>query len=159
MIAMVPASFDPVTSGHVDIIERAARIFDQVWVVVFHNPRKTATFTPAERVEMLRKTTAHLPNVRVDSSDGLAADYAHAHGVKVMVKGLRAFSDFEYEYQMAQMNKKLDDGIETLFMMTSTPYSFVSSSLVKEVAQFGGNLEGLVPSFVEEKLRAKFERG
>ncbi len=158
MIAMVPASFDPVTSGHVDIIERAARIFDQVWVVVFHNPRKTATFTPAERVEMLRKTTAHLANVRVDSSDGLAADYAHAHGVKVMVKGLRAFSDFEYEYQMAQMNKKLDDGIETVFMMTSTPYSFVSSSLVKEVAQFGGNLEGLVPPVVEQKLRAKFER-
>ena len=158
MIAVIPASFDPVTNGHIDIIERAARIFDEVLVVVFHNPRKTAMFTPAERAEMLSRITAHLLNVRVDSSDGLVADYARAHGASVVVKGLRAFSDFEYEYQMAQMNKKLDDGIETVFMMTNTQFSFISSSLVKEVAQFRGDLEGLVPAFVEERLRAKFGR-
>jgi pantetheine-phosphate adenylyltransferase len=158
VIAICPASFDPVTYGHLDIIERAAKIFERVLVVAAINPRKNALFSPIERVEMLREATAHLPNVEVDFSEGLLAVYARRRGASVIVKGLRAFSDFEVEFQMAQMNKRLDGGIETVFMMTTTRFSYLSSSVIKEVAQFGGSLEGLVPAFVEARLKARLGR-
>lgn len=157
--AIIPGSFDPVTCGHLDIIERAARIFDQVWAVVFHNPEKNGgLFSIAERLEMLTEATKHIPNVRIDASDGLLVDYARERGIGVIVKGLRAFSDFEYEFKMALMNKRLDDQLETLFMMTATEYSYVSSSVLKEVCQYGGSVHGLVPPLVEERLYAKLRR-
>lgn len=157
--AIVPGSFDPVTYGHVDIIERAARIFDTVWAVVFHNPEKNGgLFSIDERLVMLKEATKHIPNVRIDASDGLLTAYARQHDVGVVVKGLRAFSDFEYEFRMALMNKHLDEQIETLFMMTATEYAYVSSSVLKEVCLYGGSVHGLVPPLVEEKLNAKAQR-
>ncbi|MCL5047002.1 MAG: pantetheine-phosphate adenylyltransferase [Actinobacteria bacterium] len=154
-VAVYPGSFDPVTNGHLDIIERAAQIFDLVLVVVFRNSEKNPLFTDEERLELLTRAVAHIPNVRVDSSDGLTAQYAREHGARVIVKGLRAVSDFENEMQMAQMNKLLSD-IETMFMMTSSQYSFLSSSIVKEIASYGASVDGLVPKVVEERLRVKF---
>lgn len=154
-VAVYPGSFDPVTNGHLDIIERAAQIFDLVLVVVFRNSEKNPLFTDEERLELLTRAVAHIPNVRVDSSDGLTAQYAREHGARVIVKGLRAVSDFENEMQMAQMNKLLSD-IETMFMMTSSQYSFLSSSIVKEIASYGASVDGLVPKVVEERLRLKF---
>lgn len=156
--AIIPGSFDPVTYGHLDIIERAARIFDRVWAVVFHNPEKNGgLFTIAERLELLAEATKHIPNVSIDASDGLLVTYARERGIGVVVKGLRAFSDFEYEFKMALMNKRLDEQIETLFMMTATEYSYVSSSVLKEVCQYGGSVHGLVPPLVEERLYAKLK--
>jgi len=156
--AIIPGSFDPVTYGHLDIIERAARIFDRVWAVVFHNPEKNGgLFTIAERLELLAEATKHIPNVCIDASDGLLVTYARERGIGVVVKGLRAFSDFEYEFKMALMNKRLDEQIETLFMMTATEYSYVSSSVLKEVCQYGGSVHGLVPPLVEERLYAKLK--
>ncbi|MGE5561408.1 MAG: pantetheine-phosphate adenylyltransferase [Chloroflexota bacterium] len=157
--AIVPGSFDPVTYGHLDIIERAARIFDVVWAVVFHNPEKNGgLFSIDERLTMLREATGHIANVRIDASDGLLTAYARAHDIGVVVKGLRAFSDFEYEFKMALMNKRLDEQLETLFMMTATEYAYVSSSVLKEVCQYGGSVRGLVPPLVEQRLEAKFRR-
>lgn len=157
--AIVPGSFDPVTYGHVDIIERASRIFDTVWAVVFHNPEKNGgLFTIDERLSMLSEATKHIPNVRIDASSGLLTTYARDHGIGSIVKGLRAFSDFEYEFKMALMNKRLDDELETLFMMTATELSYVSSSVLKEVCQYGGSVHGLVPPLVEERLIAKIGR-
>lgn len=156
--AIIPGSFDPVTYGHLDIIERAARIFDRVWAVIFHNPEKNGgLFTIAERLEMLSEATKHIANVSIDASDGLLVAYARERGIGVVVKGLRAFSDFEYEFKMALMNKRLDEEIETLFMMTATEYSYVSSSVLKEVCQYGGSVHGLVPPLVEERLYAKLK--
>lgn len=156
--AIIPGSFDPVTYGHLDIIERAARIFDRVWAVVFHNPEKNGgLFTIAERLELLAEATKHIPNVSIDASDGLLVTYARERGIGVVVKGLRAFSDFEYEFKMALMNKRLDEQIETLFMMTATEYSYVSSSVLKEVCQYGGSVHGLVPPLVEKRLYAKLK--
>lgn len=156
--AIIPGSFDPVTYGHLDIIERAARIFDRVWAVVFHNPEKNGgLFTIAERLELLAEATKHIPNVSIDASDGLLVTYARERGIGVVVKGLRAFSDFEYEFKMALMNKRLDEQIETLFMMTATEYAYVSSSVLKEVCQYGGSVHGLVPPLVEERLYAKLK--
>ena len=154
-VAVYPGSFDPVTNGHLDIIERTAQIFDLVLVVVFRNAEKNPLFTYEERVELLSRAVAHIPNVRVDSSDGLTAQYARDHGARAIIKGLRAVSDFENEMQMAQMNKLLSD-IETMFMMTSSQYSFLSSSIVKEIASYGANVDGLVPKVVEERLKEKF---
>ncbi len=155
-VAVCPGSFDPVTLGHVDIIERASRIFDRVVVAVFTNLQKSPLFSVEERLEMLRETTRNLGNVEVAASVGLLSDYAMAKGAAVIVKGLRAVSDFEAEFQMARMNKKLAPEVETVFMTTSTEYAYLSSSLVKEVARFGGCVAGLVPEAVAERLRAKF---
>ena len=139
-----PGSFDPVTNGHLDIIGRASRLYDEVTVAVLVNPAKTGLFEVEERIEMLREVTAELGNVRVDSFQGLLVDFCRERDIPVVVKGLRAVSDFDYELQMAQMNNRLT-GVETLFVATNPEYSFLSSSLVKEVAKWGGDVSGLVP--------------
>ena len=152
-----PGSFDPVTNGHLDIVERAAKIFDEVIVSVFCNPNKEPVFTMDERVEMLKKSTKDLHNVRVDSFSGLTTKYVHSIGGEAILRGLRAVSDFEGEFQMASMNKHLDEEIETIFLMTDTKYAFLSSSVIKEAAYFNGNIRELVPDFVYQKLRNKFK--
>jgi pantetheine-phosphate adenylyltransferase len=149
--AVCPGSFDPVTNGHLDVIERAAAQFEEVVVAVVFNPKKKGTFSVEERVQMLQEVTAHLPNVRVDSWHGLLVDYAKQNGLTVIVKGLRAVSDFEYELQMAQMNKQLS-GVDTFFTATNPLYNFVSSSLVKEVAKYGGDVANLLPGPVHSRL-------
>ncbi|HKA92282.1 MAG TPA: pantetheine-phosphate adenylyltransferase [Acidimicrobiia bacterium] len=154
--ALCPGSFDPVTNGHLDIIERTARHFDSVIVAVIRNPQKSESlFTLEERQEMLREVTAHLPNVRIDFFKGLLVDYAKEHGASAIVKGLRALSDFDYELQMAQMNERLS-GIDTFFISTSPQYSFLSSSLVREVARFGGDVTNMVPPAVAKRLNERF---
>ncbi|MQA25764.1 MAG: pantetheine-phosphate adenylyltransferase [Micromonosporaceae bacterium] len=149
--AVCPGSFDPVTNGHLDIISRAARLYDELYVAVLVNQSKAGLFTPDERIEMLREVTAEYPNVRVDTFRGLLVDYCRAHQIGVVVKGLRAVSDFDYELQMAQMNYGLA-GIETLFMPTNPLYSFLSSSLVKDVARWGGDVSDHVPKTVGRRL-------
>lgn len=151
-----PGSFDPVTNGHLDIVERAAKIFDEVIVSVFYNPNKEPVFTMDERVEMLKKSTKDLHNVRVDSFSGLTTKYVNSIGGEAILRGLRAVSDFEGEFQMASMNKHLDEEIETIFLMTDTKYAFLSSSVIKEAAYFDGDIKELVPDFVYQKLRNKF---
>ena len=159
-IAICPGSFDPVTNGHLDIIQRAAEVFDEVIVAVGHNPGKTPLFTVEERIALLERVVAEarLTNVRVDRFHGLQVEYARAQKAQVIVKGLRALSDFEYEFQMALTNKKLAPEIETVFMMTANEYSFLSSSMVKEIMLFGGNPEGMVPPVVLTALREKMEK-
>ncbi|WP_337906899.1 pantetheine-phosphate adenylyltransferase [Iningainema tapete] len=148
MIAIYPGSFDPVTLGHLDIIERGSRLFEQVIVAVLRNPNKTPLFTVQQRLKQIRRATAHLPNVEVDAFDGLTVNYAHMRGAQVLLRGLRAISDFEVELQMAHTNKTLSTQIETVFLATSNEYSFLSSSVVKEVARFGGSVDHLVPPHV-----------
>ena len=152
--AVCPGSFDPVTNGHLDVIERMSRIYDEVIVAVLINKSKKGLFTTEERMELLRESTASLPNVKVDSFHGLLVDFCRERDVRVMVKGLRAISDFDYELQMAQMNHSLAQ-VETLFMPTNPLYSFLSSSLVKEVATYGGDVSGLVPEPVLRRLAEK----
>jgi pantetheine-phosphate adenylyltransferase len=155
--ALVPGSFDPVTYGHLDVIERVARLFDQVIVAVSRNPQKAASlFNLEERQAMLAEVTGHLGNVRIELFDGLLVDFAKAHGANTIVKGLRAVTDFDYELQMAQMNQTLS-GIDTFFLVTSPQYSFLSSSLVREVARFGGDVSGLVPALVAQRLDERFK--
>jgi pantetheine-phosphate adenylyltransferase len=149
--AVSPGSYDPVTNGHLDIITRGAEIFDELVVTVMVNKNKKTMFTVDERVDMIREVTAHLPNVKVDSWQGLLVDYCRANDIQVSVKGLRAISDFDYELQMAQMNHQLS-GLETLFMPTNPLYSFLSSSLVKEVATYHGDVAHLLPEIVHERL-------
>ena len=149
--AACPGSFDPVTNGHIDIISRASALFDEVVVAVGVNKAKQRLFSPEERIGMLTRACEPYPNVRIDSFDGLLTDFCKEHDVHAIVKGLRAVSDFDYELQMAQMNSSLS-GIETVFVPTSPEYSFLASSLVKEVATFGGDVSGLVPAFVLERL-------
>lgn len=156
--ALYSGSFDPPTYGHLDVIKRATRIFDDVVVAVFVNREKRPLFTVEERLEMLRRLTSDIPNVRVDSFSGLQVDYARQRGARAVIRGLRAFIDFEYEFQMAQMNRKLEPDLETVFITTSTEYAFISSRVVKEVASFGGCVRGLVPPLVEDRLRDKFSR-
>ena len=153
--AIVPGSFDPVTKGHLDIIERAATMFESVIVAIARNSSKTPMFTLAERVEMLVEACAPWPNVEIDSFQGLLVNYAVEHQAGVIVKGLRAVSDFEYELQMALMNRRLNRKVETVFLMTGAEYSYLSSSIVKEIARLGGAVEGLVSPNVEKRLRAK----
>jgi pantetheine-phosphate adenylyltransferase len=153
--ALCPGTFDPVTNGHLDIIERAGQRFDAVVVAVLDNPGKQPLFTVDERVAMLKDVTAGLGNVEVDSFSGLLVEYAVRRGSDVIVKGLRAVTDFEYEIQMAQMNRQLS-GVETLFMTTDPRWSFLSSSLVREVARFGGDVSPLVPPVVAERLAERF---
>jgi pantetheine-phosphate adenylyltransferase len=149
--AVCPGSYDPPTNGHLDIIERAAALFDEVVIAVMINKSKRGLFTVEERMDMLAETTAHLPNVRVDSWHGLLVDYCTQNDVQAIVKGLRAISDFDYELQMAQMNQGLT-GVETMFMPTSPLNSFLSSSLVKEVATYGGAVSHLLPEIVHTRL-------
>src|SRR5689334_20998327 len=149
--AVCPGSFDPVTLGHLDVISRAAGLFDEVVVAVLINKKKQGLFSVEERIAMLEETTADLPNVRADSFHGLLVDYCRTHDIKAIVKGLRAVTDFDYELQMAQMNQQLS-GVDTLFMSTSPEWSFVASSLVKEVATFGGDVAHLLPPTVHRRL-------
>jgi pantetheine-phosphate adenylyltransferase len=151
LTALCPGTFDPVTNGHLDVVGRAASLFDAVEVAVLENPSKAPLFAVEERVALLQEAVSDLSDVRVGSFGGLLVDYARAHGAQVIVKGLRAVSDYEYEIQMAQMNQRIG-GIETLFMATSPKWSFLSSSLVKEVARLGGDVEGLVPEHVRKAL-------
>jgi len=155
--AIVPGSFDPVTNGHLDIIERTARHFDDVVVAVSRNPQKSQSlFDLDERQEMLREVTAHLDNVSIETFTGLLVDFAQERGAHAIVKGLRAISDFDYELQMAQMNQQLTD-IDTFFISTSPQYSFLSSSLVREVARFGGDVSSMVPKLVAKRLEHRFD--
>lgn len=147
-VAVYPGSFDPITNGHLDIITRGAKTFDKLIVGVLVNVDKSGLFSIDERVELIKRVTADIPNVEVESFNGLLIDFMKEKNANIILKGLRAFSDFEYEFQMALMNNKLDSDIETLFMMTSAQYSYVSSSSVKAVAKFGGCIEGLVPKCI-----------
>jgi pantetheine-phosphate adenylyltransferase len=156
-IAVCPGSFDPVTLGHLDIIKRGANVFEKVYIVVLNNSSKQPLFTVEERMELLRKATKDIPNVEVDSFKGLLIDYASSKNAKVVLRGLRAVSDFEYEMQITSMNRKLNKNIETLFMMTNNQYSFLSSSIVKEAAKYNGNISDLVPDVVEAALNKKFK--
>jgi len=154
--ALCPGSFDPVTLGHIDIIERTARHFDDVIVAVIRNPqKKQSLFSLEERQQMLKEATAHLSNIRIEFFKGLLVDFARDHGANAIVKGLRAVSDFDYELQMAQMNQRLS-GIDTFFISTSPQYSFLSSSLVREVARFGGDVSGMVPPKVAKRLTERW---
>ena len=155
-IAVVPGSFDPVTFGHLDIIKRGASVFDEIHVVVLNNSSKKPLFTVEERMALISEVTSTLPNVHVDSFSGLLVDYANKVNAHAIVRGLRAVSDFEYEMQITSMNRVLDEKIETFFIMTNNQYSFLSSSIVKEVAKYGGNISELVPKQVEEALKMKF---
>src|SRR5712664_1077749 len=154
-IAIYPGSFDPVTNGHLDLIERGEKMFDLVIVAVLKNAEKTPLFSVSERVEMLREVTKQWSGVEIDVFDGLLVDYARRRGAGVILRGIRAVSDYEYELQMALMNRKLEPRLETVFMMPALKYSYLSARLVREIAQFGGPLDGLVPAVVEQKLRAK----
>lgn len=155
-IAVVPGSFDPVTNGHLDIIKRAAEVFDIVYVAVLNNSSKKPLFTVDERIALIGEVTKEIPNVRIEQSAGLLVDYAQSKNASAIVRGLRAVSDFEYEMQITSMNRFLDKHIETFFIMTKNEYSFLSSSIVKEVAQYGGNIHGLVPQIIEDALLEKF---
>ncbi len=155
---MYPGSFDPITNGHVDIIERGLKVFDRIVVAVLENPKKAPLFTTKERVRMIQDIFASKKEVEVRAFDGLLVDFARARGTRVVMRGLRAISDFEYEFQMALMNRNLAPDIETFFMMPNVNYSFLSSNLVREVAALGGSVEGLVPGPVARKLRDKLKK-
>jgi len=155
-VAVYPGSFDPITYGHIDLVERAVGLFDELIVAVARNIRKTDLFSITEKLEMIQELTKKYETVTVDSFDGLLVDYVRDKGACCVVRGLRAFSDFEYEFQMALTNRKLNDSYETIFLMTHENYSFISSSLVKELIEFGGDIGAFVPRVVEERLREKF---
>ena len=157
-IAIYPGSFDPVTNGHVNLIERAARMFERVVVAVAMNSQKQGLFTVEERIALLTEVTRSLPAVEVDSFDGLLVDYVRRRGARIVIRGLRAVSDFEYEFQMAHMNHKLYPELETIFLVTGADEFYISSQLVKEVARLGGCVEGLVPAVVRDRLLKKFGR-
>jgi pantetheine-phosphate adenylyltransferase len=154
-VAIYPGSFDPLTNGHVDIIERGARIFDVIVVAILVNAEKAPLFSKQERVSIVEEVFNGRPNVQVDTFDGLLVDYAARRQAQVIVRGLRAVSDFEVEFQMALMNRRLDPKIETVFMMPAEQYSYISSRLIKEVFSLGGRVHGLVPDSVEQRLREK----
>ncbi len=150
--AVYPGTFDPVTNGHLDIVARSAGLFHQVVVAVLRNTHKTPLFSVAERVEMIRTAAGGWPNVEVEAFEGLLVDYARRKGAKIIVRGIRAVSDYEYELQMASMNRRLNPELETIFMIPAEPYSYLSSGLVKEICLLGGSLHGLVPEDVERRL-------
>jgi pantetheine-phosphate adenylyltransferase len=156
--ALCPGTFDPVTNGHIDIIQRAGRCFDRVVVAVLENPDKTPLFSTDERVAMLKEAVSGVENAEVDSFAGLLVDYASANDIRIIVKGLRAVTDFDFELQMAQMNHKMT-GVETFFVPTNPQWSYLSSSLIKEVTRFGGDISGLVPEFVKDRLEEKLSPG
>jgi pantetheine-phosphate adenylyltransferase len=155
VLAIYPGSFDPVTNGHLDLIDRGTKIFDRLVVAILRNTEKDPLFSLEERMEMLAEVTAPYGNVEIDSFHGLLVEYARKRGAQVLLRGIRAVSDYEYELQMAMMNRKLESGLETVFMLPAVEYSFLSSRLVREIAQLGGSVRGLVPSAVELRLRAK----
>lgn len=156
-IAVYPGTFDPITNGHIDLIERSLRIFDEVIVAIAHNPKKMPLFNMKERTEMIAASTRGLRNVKIDAFDGLLVDYARGKKAQAIIRGLRAVSDFEYEFQMALMNRRLDNVIETVFLMPSEEYSYLTSSIIKEIAAFKGPVGGLVPKVVEKKLKETFK--
>ena len=156
LTAVFPGTFDPVTNGHVDIISRGRDLFDRIVIAILRNPDKDPLFPLEERTDILKAVVGRWPNVEVDSFDGLLIDYVRARGAQVIVRGLRALSDFEYEYQMTLMNQRLEPRIQTVFMMPSEAYSYVSSRLVKEVARLGGDVTGLVPPKVITRLKRRF---
>jgi len=155
--AIYPGSFDPPTNGHLDLIERGSKIFEELVVAILRNSEKSPMFSVAERADMLRELTGDLSNVRIDTFDGLMVEYAKSIDAMCVLRGIRAISDYEYELQMALLNRKLEPTLETVFMMPADKYSYVSSRLVREVAQLGGPVKGLVPELVEQKLREKIE--
>lgn len=158
--AIYPGSFDPVTYGHIDVIRRAAKMFDRLVVSVLDNQAKTPLFSVDERVKMLREVTKDIDNVEIDSFQGLLVDYAKGKNIHIAIRGLRAVTDFEYELQIAQTNKKLSDGsLDTIFLVTSLEYAYLSSSSVKEIAYFGGDISPCVPPEIVEKVREKYNRG
>lgn len=159
MKAIYPGSFDPVTYGHLDIIERAANRVEHLIVAVLNNPSKDSLFTLEEKIHLLKQTTKHIPNVEIDSFSGLLTEYAVEKNCTTMIRGLRAVSDFEYEMQMALVNKKINNDLETLFMASSSEHAYLSSSIVKEVSKFGGKISCFVPKIVEDALNAKFKGG
>jgi pantetheine-phosphate adenylyltransferase len=156
LIAVYPGSFDPITNGHLDLVERGSQIFGRLIVAVLRNSGKNPLFTVEERVDMLRETTSHLPNVSVDCFDGLLVDYAARVKARVILRGLRAVSDFENEMQMALMNRKLDEKLEIVFMMPGVAFTYLSSRLVREVVQLGGDVHSFVPALVSDRLQDKF---
>ena len=155
-IAIYPGSFDPVTNGHIDIVERGLKLFDKIIVAILHNPAKKSLFTVAERVELLSICLKNNPNIEIDSFGGLLVDYAAKKKAHVILRGLRAVSDFEYEFQLALMNRRLNREVQTVFLMTGMRWIFTSSSIIKEAAQFGGNINGMVPAEVNKRLKEKF---
>jgi pantetheine-phosphate adenylyltransferase len=155
--AIYPGSFDPLTNGHLDLIERGSKIFDELVVAILRNPDKNPLFSVAVRRYMLEELTTKFKNVRIDTFDGLTVDYAIKVGATGILRGIRAISDYEYELQMALMNRKLHPELETVFMMPAEKYSYLSSRLVREVARLGGNIQGLVPEMVEQRLKEKFD--
>ena len=158
-IAVYPGSFDPVTYGHMDIVERSLKLFDKVIIAVMFNPKKNYTFTTEERVEMLGKSLeACKDRIEIDCFSGLTVEYALSRNATALIRGLRAVSDFEYEYQMALMNRKLDRRVETIFLMTGLRWVFTSSSMIKEASVFGADIKSMVPPYVYKKLKAKFEK-
>ena len=155
-VAIYPGSFDPITNGHIDIIERGLKLFDKIIVSILHNPGKKNLFTLDERLEMLKDCLKKFNNIEIDSFDGLLVDYAATRKAHAILRGLRAMSDFEYEFQMALMNRRLNRDIHTVFLMTGLRWIYTSSSILKEAVQFGGNIEGMVPPLVQKKLIEKF---
>jgi len=155
--AIYPGSFDPVTNGHLDILSRGLKLFDKIIVAILVNPGKAALFTVEERVEMLSVSTKKLKNVEIDKFDGLLVDYAKMRKAQAILRGMRAVSDFEYEFQLALMNRSFNRDIQTVFLMTGLRWIFTSSSIIKEAASFGGNINGMVPPIVHKKLKLKFK--
>lgn len=157
--AIYAGSFDPITNGHLDIIERSAKVFDKIYVLAMINNEKKYTFTIEERVELIKKATKHCPKVEVDSYQGLLVDYCKMKNVYTLVRGLRALTDFDYEFQMATINRKIDDNVESVLFVASNKYSYVSSSVVKELASYGSNVSDIVPKAVDEALKKKLRGG
>ena len=155
-VAIYPGSFDPVTNGHIDIVERGLKLFDKIIVSILYNPKKEYLFPLEERMEMLKDCLKKFEGVEIDSFDGLSVDYAASRKAQAILRGLRAMSDFEYEFQMALMNRRLNREIQTVFLMPGLRRIFTSSTIIKEIVQFGGNIDGMVPALVKKKLKKKF---
>ena len=155
-IAVYPGTFDPITNGHCDVVWRGLKLFDEIIVAIAKNGSKDPLFTVEERLDMVRRTFQDVPNIEVDSFDGLLVDYVVHRGADTILRGLRAVSDFEYEFQLGLMNRKLNKDVQTVFLMTGLRWIFISSSIIKEAARFGGNTQGMVPDIVHEKLKERF---